>query len=135
MAAASCQAEVDIRCPIGLDTQTILDRVGEIVRRHPNASFEVMHRYEPNYSDPNHPLVGIIQRNAEHLRGVRPVPGVSLGCTDCRLWRYKGVPAIVYGPTPYGMGAADEYVTMEDLYATVGVHVLSAFDYLSGADG
>jgi succinyl-diaminopimelate desuccinylase len=135
MAAASCRAEVDIRCPIGLSTQTIVDRVEEIVRRHPNASIEIMHRYEPNYSDPHHPMVGIVQRNAERLRGIRPLPGVSLGCTDCRLWRYQGVPAIVYGPTPYGMGAADEYVTMDDLFATIGVHVLSAFDYLTETQG
>jgi len=134
MAAASCRAEVDIRCPIGLSTQTIVDRVEEIVGRHAGASLEIMHRYEPNYSDPNHEMVRIIQRNAERLRGIRPLPGISLGCTDCRLWRYKSVPAIVYGPTPYGMGAPDEYVALDDLFGTVGVHVLSSFDYLTGAE-
>jgi hypothetical protein len=49
-------------------------------------------------------MVRIVQRNAERIRGIRPVPGISLGCTDCRLWRYEGVPAIVYGPTPYNLG-------------------------------
>lgn len=134
MAAASCRAEVDIRCPIGLSTEVILRQVGEILEAHPTASSQVLNRYEPNYSDPDHAMVRIIQRNAERLRGIRPMPGISLGCTDCRLWRYQGIPAIVYGPTPYGMGAPDEYVTLDDLYGTVGVHVLSAFDYLMGAD-
>jgi succinyl-diaminopimelate desuccinylase len=133
MAAESCTAEVDIRCPIGLSTTVLLERVEEIVRRHPGASYEVMARWEPNYSDPDHPLARIVQRNAERLRGIRPLPGISLGCTDTRLWRYRGVPAIVYGPTPYGMGAADEYAALDDLVATIGVHALSAFDYLTGA--
>jgi len=133
MAAASCRAEVDIRCPIGVSTAEILQRVEEIVLRHPDASHEIIRRYEPNYSDPDHPMVRIVQRNAERIRGIRPVAGISLGCTDCRLWRYKGVPAVAYGPTPYNMGAADEYVALDDLFGTVGVHVLSAYDYLTGA--
>jgi succinyl-diaminopimelate desuccinylase len=133
MAAASCRAEVDIRCPIGFSTTAILQRVEEIVRRHPGASHEIIGRYEPNYSDPDHAMVRIVQRNAERIRGIRPLAGISLGCTDCRLWRYKGVPAFVYGPAPNNMGAADEYVALDDLFGTVGVHSLSAFDYLTGA--
>jgi succinyl-diaminopimelate desuccinylase len=133
MAAEACAAEVDIRCPIGLSTSVLVERVGEIVRRHPGASYEVMARWEPNYSDPDHPMARIVQRNAERVRGIRPLPGISLGCTDCRLWRYRGVPAIVYGPTPYNMGAANEYVALDDLFGTIGVHALSAFDYLTGA--
>lgn len=133
MAAEACRAEIDIRCPIGLTTGALLERVDDIVRRHPGASYTVIARWEPNYSDPDHPMVRIIQRNAERVRGIRPLPGISLGCTDTRLWRYKGVPAIVYGPTPYNMGAQDEYVALDDLFGTIGVHVLSAYDYLTGA--
>jgi succinyl-diaminopimelate desuccinylase len=43
------------------------------------------------------------------------------------------VPAIVYGPTPYNMGSCDEHVTLDDLFATVRVHVLSSLDYLSAS--
>jgi hypothetical protein len=40
-----------------------------------------------------------------------PTPVISLGGTDARLWRYKDLPAIVYGPSPTGMGSTDEHVT------------------------
>lgn len=74
--------------------------------------------------------MGIIQRNAEAVCGVRPLPNVSLAGTDRHFWRLRGVPAYVYGPTPYNMGAPDEYALIDDLLGTVHVHVLSAYDYL-----
>jgi len=80
-------------------------------------------------------MVRILQRNGEAVRGIRPKPAISIGGTDCRFWRWRGIPAYVYGPVPYNMGTADEYVTLDDLYGTVRVHVLSAFDYLTGATG
>ena len=63
-------------------------------------------------------------------RGIRPTPGVSIGGTDCRFWRERGIPAYVYGPSPNNMGAPDEYVSLDDLLGTVRVHALSAYDYL-----
>jgi succinyl-diaminopimelate desuccinylase len=128
--AADCRTEIDLRCPVGLDTATLLAAFEKIIVRHPGTSYSVYQATEPSVCDPNHELVGILQRNAEALRGIRPVPGVSIGGTDCRIWRARGIPAYVYGPTPYNMGAADEYVTLDDLLGTVRVHVLSAFDYL-----
>jgi hypothetical protein len=46
------------------------------------------------------------------------------------LWRYKELPAIVYGPSPTGMGSFDEHVTVEEFLHVVKCHVLSAYDYL-----
>ncbi|MCP5075185.1 MAG: M20 family metallopeptidase, partial [Rhodobacteraceae bacterium] len=40
------------------------------------------------------------------------------------------VPAYVYGPFPANMGAADEYVDVEEYLHIVRTHVLSAYDYL-----
>jgi succinyl-diaminopimelate desuccinylase len=56
---------------------------------------------------------------------------ISLGATDARLWRYKDLPAITYGPAPRGMGSVDEHVPVEEFLHVVKSHVLSAFDYLS----
>jgi succinyl-diaminopimelate desuccinylase len=132
MIAAHCRTEVDIRCPVGVDTGVALRRFEEILERHTGASFGVVRRSEPNYCDPDHEMIHLVQRNAEAVRGIRPLPTISLAGTDCRLWRLKGIPAIVYGPTPHNMGAPDEYATIDDLLGTAAVHVLSAFDYLSG---
>jgi succinyl-diaminopimelate desuccinylase len=41
------------------------------------------------------------------------------------------LPAIVYGPSPTGMGSVDEHVTVEEFFHVVKCHVLSAYDYMS----
>ncbi len=131
MIAASCRVEVDIRTPVGVTTDEVLAKVDEIIARHEGASYRIINRAESNACEPDHELVAIIQNNAEAARGIRPLPSLGLGGTDCRLWRYRGIPAYVYGPTPYAMGAPDEHVLLDDLLATVQVHALSALDYLS----
>lgn len=133
MIAAHSRTEVDIRCPIGVSTDQVLKRFDDIVTRYPEASYRIINRSDPNYGDPNHEMLEILQNNAEAVRGIRPQPNISLGGTDCRLWRQRGVPAFIYGPAPNGMGAPNEYVTVDDLLGTVAVHVLSAFDYLTPA--
>jgi succinyl-diaminopimelate desuccinylase len=70
------------------------------------------------------------QRNVEALKGFTPIPIVSLGGTDARLWRYRNIPAYVYGPFPRGMGSTDEHVEIEEFLHIARVHVLSAYDYL-----
>ena len=85
----------------------------------------------PSWCDPNGEMVEILQRNVRALKGFTPTPIVSLGGTDARLWRYRGIPAYVYGPFPRGMGSTDEHVEIEEFLHVVRVHVLSAFDYLS----
>jgi succinyl-diaminopimelate desuccinylase len=129
--AYHCRAEIDIRCPVGVSTDDALRAFEAILEHHAGASYTVVNRNDPNHSDPNHPMLGIIQRNAEAARGIRPLPNIALAGTDCRFWRMRGIPAFVYGPTPHNMGAPDEYATLDDLLGTARVHVLSAYDYLA----
>ena len=56
---------------------------------------------------------------------------VTLGGTDCRFWREKGVPAFVYGCSPDRMGAPDESVAVDEYLHIVKTHTLCAYDYLS----
>jgi len=85
----------------------------------------------PSWCDPNGEMVEILQRNVEALRGFKPTPIVSLGGTDARLWRYRNIPAYVYGPFPHGMGSQDEHVALDEFLHIVRTHVLSAYDYLT----
>jgi succinyl-diaminopimelate desuccinylase len=130
MIAADCRVEVDIRCPLGISTEFALQRFEQVIERYPDVTYRVVNRTEPNAVEPGHELLRIVQDNAERARGIRPRAGFGLAGTDCRLWRLRGIPAIVYGPAPNKMGSADEYVTLDDLFGTFQVHVLSAFDYL-----
>jgi succinyl-diaminopimelate desuccinylase len=76
-------------------------------------------------------MVTYVRENAKALSGIDPVPIISLGATDARLWRYKNVPAIIFGPAPRGMGSVDEHVPVEEFFHVVKCHLASAFDYLT----
>jgi succinyl-diaminopimelate desuccinylase len=79
-------------------------------------------------------MARILQANVQALRGFTPPAIVSLGGTDARLWRYIGVPAYVYGPSPASMGGPDEFVEIEEFLHILRTHTLSAYDYLMGPD-
>jgi succinyl-diaminopimelate desuccinylase len=133
MLPSECEIEVDARLPIGIDPADVRAAVETILVRYPEVTWQTPPvSPKASWSDPEHEMVGHLQRNAEALLGVRPPAIVSLGATDCRFWRAAGVPAYVYGPSPQSMGAPDESVRIDEFLHVVKTHALSAFDYLSG---
>jgi succinyl-diaminopimelate desuccinylase len=131
MVAAECTFEVDIRLPNGLDEVPILREVDRIVGAQPEVSYEKILYNPPSWCPPDTEMAGYVRANAKTVGNIDPVPVISLGGTDARLWRYADIPAIVYGPAPTGMGSFDEHVTVDDLMHVVRCHVLSAYDYLA----
>ena len=131
MIAADCTFEVDIRLPNGLDEVPILAAVDRIVAANPDVSYEKILYNPPSWCPPDAEMVDLVRANAKEVGGIDPVPAVSLGGTDARLWRYADIPAIVYGPAPTGMGSFDEHVTIDDFLHVVRCHVLSAYDYMA----
>jgi succinyl-diaminopimelate desuccinylase len=126
-----CRFEVDLRIPLGIDRDGVLRELAEICAAH-DAEFTVVeaHSYPASMADPEGEMLRIVQRNAEAATGRRPVPMSSLGGSDSRYWRWAGVPAYLYGPSPVSMGRADEHVSEEEYLAVVRVHLLSAYDFL-----
>lgn len=133
LTADFCEAEVDVRLPPGVPGALVLQHVGRIVRAHPNAAYEVLRRSEPNYSPPDHDLFTVMTRVVDEVCGA--VPGLTIGApaTDSRVFRRAGMPVAVFGPRPYNLGAADEYITIEDYLDTIRVHALTALDFLGRA--
>lgn len=125
--------EADLRLPVGLDQDEVLAAVETIVARYPEITMERGQGrvFNATWSDPEHAMVGIVQRNAEAALGFRPPAIITLGGTDCRFWRARGVPAYVYGCSPDRMGAPDERVPIDEFLHVVRTHALSAFDYLT----
>jgi succinyl-diaminopimelate desuccinylase len=126
-----CRFEVDLRLPLGIEREAVLAELAEICAAH-DADVAVVeaHSYPPSMADPEGEMLRIVQDNAEAATGRRPVPMSSLGGSDSRYWRWAGVPAYLYGPSPVSMGRADENVSEEEYLAVVRVHLLSAYDYL-----
>jgi succinyl-diaminopimelate desuccinylase len=130
MIPGTCALEVDLRLPIGLDKESVMAEIQKIVARHPAASCKEINYNPPSWCDPDGAMVRYIQQNVRALKNFEPQPVASLGGTDARLWRYRDVPAYVYGPFPRNMGAADENVEIEEFLHVVRTHLLSAHDYL-----
>lgn len=131
MIPSSCTFTGDFRLPVGMSKSDLLPKIAEIASRYPEVSWQEIGGSEPSWCDPDHEMVKIIQDNVEAFGRPRPTPIVSLGGTDARLWRHRGIPAYVYGPYPHGMGSHDEHVEIEEFFHVVRTHVLSAYDYLS----
>ena len=137
MLPASCTLEVDCRLPVGISRARVMAELEAIAARHQGVSFAQMLPGGPEatWSDPEHEMVGHIARNAATTIGFEPQPIVSLGATDTRFWRVKGVPAFVYGCSPQGMGAANESVSLDEFHHVLRTHALAAFDYLTAGAG
>lgn len=125
------RARADIRFPPGLAVKEVVAEVERLIGGLPDVRFSVLAGTEPNWTDPEHEIIRRAAANAEAFLG-RPVArNMRLGFSDSRFYRYKGVPAVVYGPVPHGMGGVDEHVTLDDLAAVFHVHAMTAFDYLA----
>jgi succinyl-diaminopimelate desuccinylase len=133
LTADYCEAEVDIRLPPGVSGAVALQHVGRVVRAERGAVYEVLRRSEPNYSAPDHELFAVVRDTVTQVCGVEPGLTIGAPATDSRVFRRIGLPVAVFGPRPWNLGAADEYITIDDYIDTIGVHALSAFELLSRA--
>jgi succinyl-diaminopimelate desuccinylase len=125
------EAEVDIRLPVGITVDRVLEEVAGRLVQVPQVSFEVIRRFEPNYTGPSAEIVQLVMANAAALLGQAPVATMRVGASDSRYYRERGIPSVVYGPTPINMGGPDEAVSLDDLFAVAEVHALTAFDFLN----
>lgn len=130
---ASARAEIDIRVPVGITTQTLIEKVHEWLGPMEGVTWHVTRRFEPSYTDPSHEIVQGVSRAAAEVLARPPAINMRVGASDSRWYRMHGVPTVVYGLTPFNMGGPDEYVLVDELVAVAKVHTLAAVDFLSGA--
>jgi succinyl-diaminopimelate desuccinylase len=131
MQPARAEVEFDIRVPPGFRSADVLAEVESIAASH-EGHIEVLNFMEPNVSPATDPMVQAFLDAAEVESGRRPVAGPAPGCSDARLWRDRGVPAIGYGPFPNGMGGTDEFCDLAELHVVARTHARVVQDLLMG---
>lgn len=135
-----CLLEVEVRMPPGLSIARVEAELATILARYPMVTRETRpdHSYPSSWCDPAGEMADILRATTRRVTGREAVPIVSLGGSDARYWRWRDVPAYLYGPSPT-MGHREEHVTIDELFAVLRVHALSAIDYLAakteGNDG
>ena len=125
-----CDIEADIRIPHGVVTQFILEQFEELFSHDEAVRYKITYRGEPNYSSPKHLIFQLLDKNIREIQETTPAFNVHLACDDARLWRWRGIPAAVYGPNGFNVGAANEYIYIDELIGVTKVHALSSFDFL-----
>ena len=121
MVPGECRIEADIRLPVGLDKATLMSVVEKIVSGYPEVTLKELNHNAPSWCDPDGEMMRIIRGN------VRPYPASTRihrqpGATDARLWRYRKMPAYIYGPPPNGMGSHDDR-RVDDFFHVLRTHV------------
>ncbi|MGI4860149.1 MAG: M20/M25/M40 family metallo-hydrolase [Janthinobacterium lividum] len=129
--ADQASATADIRLPVGVGVAEIEAGLTAIIARHPGVTLTITRRYEPSWTPPDHEIIRTLRRHCAARLGIAPVVNMRVGASDARLYRQAGVPTVVCGLTSYNMGAADEYVHIDELCALGEIFTLSAFDYLN----
>ena len=124
-------AMADIRLPIGISTAVLEGHLNRVLGPIPGVTWRSLRRFEPNFTDPGHEIVARVRRAAEEMLGAAPAVNMRVGGSDSRWYRMHGVPTVVYGLTPFNMGAPDEHILVDELNAVAKVHTLAAFDFLT----
>lgn len=126
VAEASC----DIRLPVGVPADAVLEALRQGLDL-PGITWRVLRCFAPNYTEPTHEVIRTCVAAATEIMGTAPAVNMRVGGSDARWFRMAGLPTIVYGPTPYNMGAPDEYADIAELGIVSAVHALTAFDILT----
>lgn len=129
---ASSRAGVDIRLPVGVSAATIEAHVAARLGAMEGINWRVLRRTEPSFTPPDSEIVKTVADAATRVLGKAPAINMRVGGSDSRVFRHAGIATIVYGPTPFNMGGADEYALLEELQAVAAVQALSAIGFLSG---
>jgi succinyl-diaminopimelate desuccinylase len=127
---STAHAAVDIRLPVGVTAKTVLASLKQGLDL-PGITWNVLRCFEPNYTSPDNELIRHCARAAADVMGMAPAVNMRVGGSDSRWFRMAGIPTVVYGPTPYNMGAPDEYADISELGIVSRVHALTAFDFLT----
>ena len=129
------RALCDIRIPPGVTVERVRAELAAAIDPRPDVSWRILECTEPSWTDPEEEIVRAVRESAAAVTGRDVVVNLRAGFSDARFWRHAGVPSVVYGVAPHGMGGADEHATVEDLNTVFAVHAFAAFDYLHRRGG
>jgi len=125
------RAKADIRVPVGVSSTDVENGLKRRLGSLSGVTWRIVNRYEPSFTPPEHEIVRRTATAAAEILGSSPVTNMRVGASDARVYRMFGIPSVVFGCTPFNMGAADEHVLLDELLAVAQVHALTAFDFLS----
>ena len=123
-------AAADIRLPVGVELAAVEDVLHRALDGLDGVIWRITQKYPPSVTLPDHEIVRAAIDAATMVLGRAPVANMRVGASDARLYRMFGVPSVVFGCTPFGMGGPDEHVLIDEMVAVAQVHALAALRFL-----
>ena len=134
MVPDSAEAEVDIRIPIGISTQTVEEEICRIIQESgaSDVEYSFSWRSEPNSTKRTSEIVEILAKNVREIWDVTLTRTYQWASSDARYFRYAGIPTLQYGPsTASGIHAYNETAEVKDVVNIAKVYLCTILDYLS----
>ena len=128
-----CEMKACFRVPFSISPEKVVQtwiRKTKSDSRSLRTKFTLDARFEATYTNPKESVVLCATQNALKILGRAPRLTFSLWGTDGRYMRKKGIPTVIYGPSPDTMATFNEFIDVEELLQVAKVHAGAAFDYL-----
>ena len=129
------EAEVDIRVPLGISTQTVEEEINRIICETgvQGVTYSFSWRSEPNHTPRTAEIVETLAKNVEEIWNEPLTRTYQWASSDARFFRYAGIPTLQYGPsTPSGIHAYNETAEVRDVVNITKVYLCTMLDYLHG---
>ena len=133
LAANHAQVTVDVRFPPGLPLIEMKEKIAALLDVLPGITYRFDYDLDVSITDPGDEIVQTVADVGEEIMDTRPVATMRVGSSDAALYRFKGIPSVICGLTPYNMGGVDEYVDVSELEMLGQIYALSAFDFLANS--
>ncbi len=127
-----CEADIDVRVPIGLPARQVVARFEKILEQLNLGTIRYSSECsEANFTEVTEPLVQTIVDNAETIWQHKVIPAYQWASSDARYYRLKGIPTLQYGPanTP-GIHSYNEDVDIEDVINSTKIYSATICDLL-----
>lgn len=125
------RVNADIRLPMGVNVREVETEISRLLAPIEDIQFDITRRYEPTWTSPDDPIVAAVKTACATVLDKQPAINMRVGGSDARIYRAAGIPTVVCGLTPHNLGAADEFVEVDELVDVTKIHLLSALEYLS----
>jgi succinyl-diaminopimelate desuccinylase len=132
--ATSASAEVDLRLPPGLGTETALSLARAAVADIETVAVQQIKGWDANWTAPDSTLTRAWQRAASAVTGSTCEYAIRLPASDASRWRRAGVPALCYGPQPTWSAGIDDYAEEDEVLRCAAMYTLTALDMLARND-
>lgn len=118
MVADNCEADLDIRIPIGVKFETVTQKIDEIVKSSNIQGVKIEYRggKQGNYVLASDPIVQSATKCAKELMNIDLITAYQWASSDTRYFREAGISTIQYGPSnSEGIHTYNETVNVQDV--------------------